>query len=312
MPPLTPHRPARSLATGLVTALVLALAVTLAPVSPATSAPRDEASATASHRSSKAPLFGGTIYRKDGESLADGYDRVMRKYDGLDAIRMFFPGLPSSWDRIRSNVHKTPVVVSFKAGLGDIVSGKHDALFRRWFKDAPTTRPTYWSLWHEPEDDGVNAAQYRKAWRHLKQLSREAHNPRLKSTLILMCWTLDSKSGRNWRTWYPGNRAIHTLAFDCYNAGRKNGVYKDPADILRPVVRVARRTGNKWGVAEFGSTVVTSDGGQAGRARWLRQYGRYVRRHGGQFATYFDSYVGYDYRLHDDRSSNAWRNVVNR
>jgi hypothetical protein len=28
------------------------------------------------------------------------------------------------------------------------------------------------------------------------------------------------------------------------------------------------------------------------------------------FATYFDSYVGFDYRLHDATSRNAWRDIV--
>ncbi len=75
---------------------------------------------------------------------------------------------------------------------------------------------------------------------------------------------------------------------------------------------MARRTDNQWGIAEFGSTVIASDGGTAGRARWLRRYASYVKRHGGQFATYFDSHVGYDYRLHDSRSRRAWRSVVTR
>lgn len=312
MPPLTPRSSARALMTPLVAALVsmlaLTLAVTLTPAQGAPSPARDDAS----HRAASSPMFGGTVFRNDGESFAEGYDRVMHTYGGLDAIRMFYPGLPASWDRIRANVGRTPVVVSFKADLGDIVAGRHDDHFTRWFKQAPTHRPTHWSLWHEPEDDGVDAREYRRAWRHLKVLSRKADNPRLKSTLILMCWTLDDASGRRWRTWYPGDATIHTLAFDCYNTGRKNGVYKRPADILRPVARVARRTDNQWGIGEFGSTVIASDGGTAGRARWLRRYASYVERHGGQFATYFDSHVGYDYRLHDSPSRRAWRSVVTR
>lgn len=304
MPPPLFRTPtgARALATSALTALLLCVALVLPISSPATSA-------TAS-RSGGGPMFGATVFPGAGESYDAAYDRVMKKYGGLEAIRMFFPGLPSPWSKIRDKVHQTPVVVSFRADPGAIIDGRYDAQLRRWFKTAPTSRPTHWSYWHEPEDDGVDASRYRQAWRHLKKLSRAAHNPRLKSTLILMCWTLADSSGRNWRSWYPGDATINTLAFDCYNTGRKNNVYKPPADILRPVVRVARRTDNNWGVAEFGSTVITSDGGKAGRARWLRQYARYVRRHDGQFATYFDSMVGYDYRLHDSRSSRAWRRIV--
>jgi hypothetical protein len=259
------------------------------------------------------PHFGGTVYEKPGESYREAYQRVSRTYGGkLDAIRMFFPGLPRPWSDIRANVDDTPVVVSFRPSPAAVLSGRYDARLAKWFAKAPRNRPTFWSYWHEPEDDGVNAKRYRRAWRHLDRLADRAGNPRLKSTLILMCWTLDPKSGRSWRAYYAGKRSIKVLAFDCYNTGRKNGIYRDPRDILRPVVKVARRVGKPWGIAEFGSTVVASDGGEQGRARWLRRYARYVQNHGGRFATYFDSYVGYDYRLHDRVSRDTWKAIVQR
>ena len=37
-----------------------------------------------------------------------------------------------------------------------------------------------------------------------------------------------------------------------------------------------------------------------------------VQQRGGLFATYFDSMVGFDYRLHDQPSRNAWKSVVQR
>lgn len=290
---------ARRLARAIVAALASTLVLTLGAAVPAPAA------------GARDPLFGGTVFPDGNESYDEAYDRVMRTYGRHEAIRMFFPGMPSSWSNIKDRVGRTPVVASFRADPRSILSGDRDQFFRQWFRSAPKNRPTYWSYWHEPENDSVDKGDYRRAWRHLSRLSRDAGNPRLKPTLILMCWTLDKNSGRSWRDWYAGDRAIHTLAFDCYNVGRKNGVYKAPRDILRPVVRVARRTDNRWGIAEFGSTVVETDGGQAGRARWLRRYGSFVRNHGGEFATYFDSYVGYDYRLHDRRSAKAWRRVVN-
>jgi hypothetical protein len=262
---------------------------------------------------SAAPRFGGTVFERPGETYAEAYQRVTRTYGGnLDAIRLFFPGAPSPWKRIRAKVRETPVVVSFRMDPRAVASGRYDRSMRRWFASAPTNRPTYWSYWHEPENDGVNKRAYRRAWRHLDKLADRARNPQLRSTLILMCWTLDRASGRNWRHYYAGPRAIRVLAFDCYNTGRKSNVYKSPRAILKKVVRLARRVDKPWGVAEFGSTSIPAAGGHQGRARWLRSYASYVQRRGGEFATYFDSHVGYDYRLHDRPSRIAWRNIVQR
>ena len=47
---------------------------------------------------------------------------------------------------------------------------------------------TWWSFWHEPEDDiergGFTAEQYRAAWAHLDALETAVHNKNLRSTLI--------------------------------------------------------------------------------------------------------------------------------
>lgn len=309
----------------VVRSVILSLALTLAatmlavglgpssagsstvPASASTAAPTGERLA----RGTAAPRYGGTVYERPGESYREAYLRVRRTYGGsLGAVRMFFPGLPARWSRIRSNVNDTSLVVSFRADPAAVLSGRHDRRLAAWFAGAPTQRRTFWSYWHEPEDDGVRARTYRRAWRHINALANRAHNPKLRSTLILMCWTLEANSGRSWRSWYPGRRVIDVMAFDCYNTGRKNGVYRDPSGLLQPAARLARSIGKPWGIAEFGSTVVESDGGEAGRAAWLREFARVVRVKGGRFATYFDSYVGHDYRLHDATSRSAWRAIV--
>lgn len=307
----------RALARGAALAAVAAMVATLlsaVTVSGATSASGAEPTAepTAQRTAGARPWYGSSVYRENGETMREAYDRVRRKYGGsLDTVRMFFPGMPGSWSTIRKNVGRTPVVVSFKADPAAILAGRHDAAFRTWFREAPTKRRTFWTYWHEPENDSVAPSTYRAAWQHLSRLADQAGNRKLKATLILMCWTLDAKSGRTWKSWYPGSKAIDVLGFDCYNVGRKNGVYKHPEDILRPVVRVSRRTGKPFGIAEFGTVVIEGDGGRRGRARWLRQYAREVRQHGGRFATYFDSPVGgVDFRLKDTVSKQAWREVV--
>jgi hypothetical protein len=235
---------------------------------------------------------------------------VQAAYGGLDAIRLFFRRLPGSWRSIGERVGTTPVVVSFKADPRAVLSGQYDAELRQWFAEAPTDRATYWTYWHEPENDPVDPTAYRQAWQHVAALADEAANPELRSTLVLMCWTLSPKSGRDWRSWYPGDDTIDVMAFDCYNTGRRHGIYRDPESILAPVAAVAAEVGKPWGIAEFGTPVVPSDGGEQGRAAWLHTFADYVAAHGGVFATYFDSYVGFDYRLHDAISIRAWRDIV--
>jgi hypothetical protein len=309
---------ARSISLVLSVALVAAVSTTLsasvstaAPASSATAA--RTSAAAAALPSTSATRFGTTVFENPGESFGSAFRRVTGQYGNLGAVRVFFPKLPASWQKIQSDVGDTPVIVSFKADPAGVIAGRYDAELRRWFADAPTNRPTWWSYWHEPEDDSVNPSLYRQAWAHLRTVADAAHNAQLRSTLILMCWTLASNSHRDWRSWYPGDNVIKVLGFDCYNTGRKKGAYKDPATILDPVQRVATSLGKPWGIAELGSTVVPSGGGEQGRAQWLRTYADRVQALGGQFATYFDSRTNtLDYRLTDAPSRTTWRSVVQR
>jgi hypothetical protein len=300
-------------------AMILTMACAAATVTPSWSAPAGQVSADrtgATHRAAAgmpSPRFGGSVFREQGETYREAYKRVIRRYGGsLDIVRMFFPGLPGSWSSIEAKIDDTPVAVSFRADPAAVLAGTYDAQFRTWFAQAPTGRPTFWTYWHEPEDDNVNQVLYRRAWAHLRELANQADNRQLRATLILMCWTLSPNSGRDWRDYYPGDDVIRILAFDCYNTGRKNGVYRDPARILRPVSELAKSLDKPWGIAEFGTTVIESDGGVAGRATWLRQYANFVRDNSGRFATYFDSVVGIDYRLRDEASRSAWEDIVQR
>jgi len=117
-------------------------------------------------------------------------------------VRYFNPGAPAAWPGNAGAVNRT-VIVSFKLNPSDILSGAEDSRMKTWFANAPRDRDVYWSYYHEPEDqiaDGdFSAADYRSAWRHLKSLANQAHNPRLYSTLILMQWTLNPQANRNWQ-----------------------------------------------------------------------------------------------------------------
>ncbi len=257
--------------------------------------------------------FGASVWPDPGESTREAFRRAEGKYGRLGAVRVFFPSLPASWSRIDATYGRTRLVVSFKASPGLVLSGSLDRTLRQWFHEAPRHRVTRWSYWHEPEDDieskAFSSRQYRRAWRHLHELADQAGNPHLRSTLILMCWTLRQSSHREWRSYYAGDKTIDLLSYDCYNEGHHDNRYTPPRRLLRPQMLLSRRLGKPWALAELGSVVVAGDTGR-GRARWLRQVARYTRLHHARFVTYFDSDVGVDFRLHDSPSTRAWRGIV--
>lgn len=171
----------------------------------------------------------------------------------------------------------------------------------------------WWTYWHEPEDDiergAFSAGEYRAAWRHLEALAEQAHSRRLRSTLVLMCWTLADASGRHWRDYYAGDRIIDAPGRDCYNTAVDKGHYRDPAKMFTRATTVAAAVQKPWGIAELGIRLVKGDDGTR-RARWLRDCAAWLRDAGASWASYFDAPVGAEFRLFDKASRAAWRDAV--
>ncbi|HET8660398.1 MAG TPA: DNRLRE domain-containing protein [Micromonosporaceae bacterium] len=257
-------------------------------------------------------LAGASVQLRTGETYSQGLARADRTYGPLEMVRVFYPGLPPSWAGSRADVANRTVVVSFKALPLDIIAGKHDAQLSTWFASAPRTRDTYWVYYHEPEDNiaagNFTATDYRAAWRHLAGLANRTGNSRLHATLVLMCYSLNPDSGRNWRDYYPGGDIIDVLGWDCYNYGRKKGEYASPASIYGKSIEVSRATGKPFGYAETGSTLLPEDTG-AGRAAWLRSVGTYLNSHNPLWVAYFDTMLSVDFRLLDSPSQQAWQSV---
>ncbi len=171
----------------------------------------------------------------------------------------------------------------------------------------------WWSYWHEPEDDiargAFTAEQYRAAWTHVAALAAQAGNARLRASLILMCWTAEPNSHRDWHDYYaPG--AVKVLGWDCYNAGWRNGVYRTPNRCSRRCSRSREETHLPYGISELGSVRATGDETGAGRAAWLDTVSLYLRGHQARFVTYFDSNIGVEFRLLDEHSRSAWARAV--
>ncbi|MFC5821049.1 CBM96 family carbohydrate-binding protein [Nonomuraea harbinensis] len=256
-------------------------------------------------------LCGASFAAETGETYQQALAREDSLFGGLEAVRVFYGGLPQPWPG-KLDAGNRPMVISFKASPGAVVAGTHDAAMRTWFAAAPRDQDIYWSFYHEPEDNIRNgeftAADYRQAWSRLAGLAREAANPRLRGTLILMGWTVDPASGRDWRDYYPGRAALDVLAWDVYNydTTAAKGRYLAPATLLDATLAVNRAENLPHGVAELGSHIAAGDDG-TGRAAWLADMTGYLNRHASVWALYFDlDWPTGDYRLRDPASRAAW------
>lgn len=257
-------------------------------------------------------LCGASFQPENGESNQQALERHDRMFNGLEVVRIFYPGLPANWPG-KVNTGNRPVIVSFKASPSEINSGSLDQRMRDWFRTAPRDRTIWWTYYHEPEDNieagEFTAATYRTAWQRLVRLADEAGNPNLQATLILMGWTLEPGSKRNWRDYYAGPEYIDVLGWDLYNLQWKKGTYKNPAENFQKVIAVSQAEGKPFGIAETGTPLLGGDTG-AQRAAWLRGTIEVLSRAGAQFIAYFHldwPSAGIDYRLHDEPSRAVWR-----
>ena len=262
--------------------------------------------------SSGGTLFGTSLWTGDGSNAAQALSRETAAFGTPDIVRTYYSGMPAAWPG-SAGVSGGPVAVSFKAAPRDVMSGRLDSQFANWFATAPRNRPIFWSYFHEPENDvesgAFSTADYRAAWTRLAGLADRAGNPQLRSNLILMCWTLNQGSHRNWKDYFAGSGVIDTIGWDCYNKSFSKGSYGDPASMLGAAVATSKGAGVNWAVSELGSKMAAGDNG-TGRARWLTAIGNYARANGAAYITYFDSTVGGDFRLLDAPSKSAWRSVI--
>lgn len=257
-------------------------------------------------------LCGVSLDVGDGQSHKEALAEAERRLGRVGMIREFYPGEPGAWPgRFADVLDGRPVVVSFKMDPRKVIAGDYDAKMTEWFETAPDDREVYWVYYHEPEDNiaagEFTAADYRAAWRRLSDLADRADNPRLKATLVLMSWSLEPASKRNWRDYYPGRDVVDVLGWDTYNLAKSH--YQSPEEMYEKVVEVSRTEDLPFGVAETGSYLIPGDTGSK-RAAWLRDMVRYLAKKDALWVAYFDlNWPSGDFRLLDSPSITAWRNV---
>jgi hypothetical protein len=261
-----------------------------------------------------ATLCGASFEIEGDETWQEALAREDGLFNGLEVVRVFNSGLPTAWPG-NPNPGDRPVIVSFKARPQDVIAGRHDAALTTWFANAPRNKVIWWSYLHEPENDvevdhAFTPAEYRQAWQRVSTLADTANNPQLRATLILMGWSLQPNSGRNWRDYYPGRDYIDVLGWDLYNLTWKGGTYNDPVENFHRIVETSQAEGMPFGVAETGTPILKND--PAGRAAWLQGSINYLTANGAQFVAYFDMYwqqsdPDIEYRLRDPAGQGVWR-----
>lgn len=311
------HRPThrRSTRRGLRSRGIVPATAVLAPVLLAVGLLPATAAAPDGDDRGPGPRFGSSVSRTAGEDYPDAKDRITKDFGEPGVMRIYSSGMPTPWSSIRTDLGgDAPFVVSFKAAPREVLSGRLDGQLKAWFAAAPTNRRTFWSYYHEPEDNiargEFSAADYRAAWAHLADLATTADNRLLRPTLILMTWSLNPASHRDWHDYYAEG-SVKVLGWDGYNPYESQGRYATPAEMFDRARAASESVGRPWGIAEFGSQLAKGDSGK-GRAKWLLDCAAYLRNHDIRFVTYFDAiFVGEnDFRLRDQDSRSAWRTVV--
>lgn len=253
--------------------------------------------------------FGVTLDTLGGLTKDQAWAQANSRYGKPGIVRIFHPSAPNGWKE--ANIAKgSDITVSFKIQPKDVLSGANDAKLRSWFQSAPNDTTIYWTYFHEPEDDiergAFTPAQYRAAWQRIHKIANETCQPNLHPTLILMGWTVDPRSGRDFNDYYPGSDYIDVLSWDMYNPWG-GSVYKDPKSHFEKVVMKSKAEGKPFAIAETGSLLIGNDKG-AGRAAWMTSMAKYFRDNKALYVSYFDTnQSGREFRLSDKPSQDAWK-----
>jgi hypothetical protein len=259
-----------------------------------------------------ATVFGSNAWQAPGEDRRAAMARVDASYGPVGIVRIFSSWPPPPWPYLTRDTGNRPLVVSFRVPPDVVLSGTADARLEAWFRSAPTDRDIYWVYFHEPEDQSeqgwFSPQQFAAAWSHVQQVAAGVGNPRLHATMVLMCWTADDRSGRDWHDYVPAS-GVEVLAWDCYAKGHDTSTYADPTTMLDPARAASAEVGASWGIAELGARVAPGADG-SDRARWLQEVAGYAVDHHARFVTYFDAPVGGDFRLTDQPSIQAWAGLV--
>ncbi len=258
--------------------------------------------------------------RFDQLSAAWGGMKVVRSYDGSSGVTPFLKTFQD-----QDVAHGAVSSYSFKYLPSEVLAGKHDAELRSFFQSIKDGHKTYWTYWHEPDDElykthTFTPAAYRAAWAYIKKIatSVQATRPNLQifATLIIMQYSMTPKVAPSRPLegpdgMYPGDAVIDVFGVDAYNSTADQGQVVDAATQFGKVIDFAQLHKKPWAIGELGSCPVAGNPG--GRAKYLSGALSYWKtRQVPVFVAYFNvDWPTCDYRFDNDAAATkVWHDAV--
>jgi hypothetical protein len=247
--------------------------------------------------------------------------QVVRSYgDGSGGISSF-----ASKFQALDTARNAASAFSFKILPTEVLAGQHDAEIRAFFNAIADNHPTYWTYWHEPDDElysthTFTASDYRAAWAHIRTIadSVKATRPALKAyaTLIIMEYSMrpniaPSRPLLGPNGMYPGDDVIEIFGVDAYNQSADQGEIADVAVKFGKVIDFAAAHGKPWAIGELGSCPVTGD--PNGKATFLTNSIQYwlSRDSVPVYAAYFDLDKECNFRIDNEAPGRAvWHQAI--
>jgi len=237
------------------------------------------------------------------------------KANGIDIEirRVFDPGFDRNFmNKAGMDVGHRATHYSFKPDMAALASGRLDGDIRAFLKTIPAGHETILTIWHEPEDNFVTAAEkatYRAGWQRFSRLVRETDRPELTLSWVMMAWSWVSHSGRQPEDWWPGDGVVDDIGIDTYNEGSLAGTRWDspgrglgvPAAgdtaysggyVDGGVLAFVQRKKVTFGIAEFGSLenknrIDAAWSSTDDKAAWLRDAVALFDAKGARYVEYF-------------------------
>lgn len=140
------------------------------------------------------------VMKDSGETKAQARARVTALYGGMAVERIY---LGSSFAPV--NVGHSVIGTWAFPDMAAVAAGQYDAQITAFCKAWTGPGTLYAGPNHEPDQDGrsYTAAQFSAAAARVCQVIKAAGNPLVKSTVILMSYTL-TKGPDAWKAWYAG------------------------------------------------------------------------------------------------------------
>jgi hypothetical protein len=204
-------------------------------------------------------------------------------------------------------------------GPAAINNGSQDANLRALFNSFPKNRMTYFTMWHEPENDinggSFTSAQFAQMIAHIwdiKQSTSNAANIQVGYIAMDYWWRTGTTFQKNGDQILPPNGKFDFLAVDDYNTATTSGrtnAGTDPA--FQNWYNWAKGKGKPLYVTEFGRKIDPND--PQARANDLLASETWLKSHGfGMFLYWNGSGAQGDWKLTDAPSQAAWKAIASR